>query len=197
MELAGAQDQFSERRTVSQPTNIQSHDKNTKSNGRTAPYRLQPWHAGYMAALFENDRNALSGRISHAEQLILSRERELLSQNGDLVRSERNALNTALHALRVLRGIVKPDFEVTGNNLEGSKQILPPRSSSDDLAAARPGTAKREGERRNRPLARLWSRCISGMRQGGHFGFIPWIATTNSVVSGISGEAVGDVYAGV
>jgi hypothetical protein len=107
MELAGAQDQFSERRSVSQPTNIQSHDKNTKSNGRTAPYRLQPWHAGYMAALFENDRNALSGRISHAEQLILSRERELLSQNGDLVRSERNALNTALHALRVLRACVE------------------------------------------------------------------------------------------
>jgi hypothetical protein len=99
MELAGGQHQFPEPGSVSQPANSKSH-------GRAVPYRLQPWHAGYMAALFENDRSALLIRITHAEQLILIRERELLSQKGELVRSEQNALNNALHALRALRTCV-------------------------------------------------------------------------------------------
>jgi hypothetical protein len=105
MELAGAEHQFPETRSVSQHTQVQSHHTN-RSPGRAASYWLQPWHAGYMAALFENDRNELLGRITHAEQLILSRQRELLTQKGDLVRAEQNALNTAAHALRALRTCV-------------------------------------------------------------------------------------------
>jgi len=64
------------------------------------PYRRQPWYAAYMAALFEADRKQIRQRINCAEQLMVARERELLSQPSDF--SEQRALNNALHALRAL-----------------------------------------------------------------------------------------------
>lgn len=64
------------------------------------PYRRQPWYAAYMAALFEADRKQIRERVNYAEQLLVARERELLSQPNDF--SEQRALNNALHALRAL-----------------------------------------------------------------------------------------------
>lgn len=49
-----------------------------------APYRRQPWYAAYMAALFEADRKQIPLRIRYAEQLVLARERELLSRRAKL-----------------------------------------------------------------------------------------------------------------
>jgi hypothetical protein len=63
-------------------------------------HRRQPWYEAYMAALFESDRKQIRDRISYAEQLMLARERELLSQSGDWM--ERRALTNALNALRAL-----------------------------------------------------------------------------------------------
>jgi len=68
-------------------------------------YRLQPWYEAYMAALFEADRRQMAERIRTAEQLILSRERELLAARAEL--PEQNALNNALHALRALQACLK------------------------------------------------------------------------------------------
>jgi hypothetical protein len=99
MEPAGTY-QFSPTMKVGHPTKI-------RSGSRDTAHRLQAWHAGYMAALFENDRDALLGRITQAKQLILSRERELLSEKSDLGRSERDALNNALHALEALRACIQ------------------------------------------------------------------------------------------
>ena len=64
------------------------------------PYRRQPWYAAYMAALFEADRKKIRERINYAEQLIVAREHERLSQASDF--SEQRALHNALHALRAL-----------------------------------------------------------------------------------------------
>jgi len=68
-------------------------------------YRSQPWYEAYMAALFEADRGQMAERIRTAEQLILSRERELLAARAEL--PEQNALNNALHALRALQACLK------------------------------------------------------------------------------------------
>lgn len=99
MELAGPH-QFSSTAKVGHPTKM-------RPGSHGASHRMQPWHAGYMAALFENDRDALLGRITYAKQLILNRERELLSGRGHLDRSERDALNNALHALEALRACIQ------------------------------------------------------------------------------------------
>jgi hypothetical protein len=64
-------------------------------------HRSQAWHLEYMAALFETDRTQIGGRIKRAEQLILSRERELFAETADT--AERRALNNALHGLHALR----------------------------------------------------------------------------------------------
>jgi hypothetical protein len=71
-----------------------------KPESREIPYRREPWYAAYMAALFEADRKQIRSRINYAEQLMVTRERELMSQSNDF--SEQRALNNALHALRAL-----------------------------------------------------------------------------------------------
>jgi hypothetical protein len=65
------------------------------------PYRSQAWYLAYMDALFETDRSHIGDRIKRAEQLIVFRERELLSEKTAL--PEHRALSNALHALRALR----------------------------------------------------------------------------------------------
>jgi hypothetical protein len=64
-------------------------------------FRFQPWHKAYMAALFEADPSRISERINYAEQLLVSRERELFVEASDPV--EQRAVVGALHALRALR----------------------------------------------------------------------------------------------
>jgi len=64
-------------------------------------FSTQPWHAAYMAALFENDRKQMANRITEARHLILRREQELLAAPADP--AEQNALNRAMYALRALR----------------------------------------------------------------------------------------------
>ena len=76
-----------------------------KSESQTDLYRSQPWYEAYLAALFEADRGQMEGRIRAAEQLILSRERELLAARADL--REQRVLNNALHALRALHACLK------------------------------------------------------------------------------------------
>jgi len=71
-----------------------------KAESVEIPHRRQPWYAAYMAALFEADRKRVRDRINYAEQLMVARERELLSQSSDF--SEQRALNNALHALHAL-----------------------------------------------------------------------------------------------
>ena len=68
-------------------------------------YRSQPLYEAYMAALFEADRGRMAERIRAAEQLILSRERELLAARAEL--SEQHVLNNALHALRALQACLR------------------------------------------------------------------------------------------
>lgn len=64
-------------------------------------FSTQPWHAAYMAALFETDRKQMANRITEARHLILRREQELLSAPPNA--AEKNALNRAMYALRALR----------------------------------------------------------------------------------------------
>lgn len=61
----------------------------------------QPWHAEYMAALFESDRTQIGNRIFLAERLIYRRKQELLDGKADPV--EQLALNNAVQALHALR----------------------------------------------------------------------------------------------
>lgn len=68
-------------------------------------HRAQRWYRAYMAALFEPDRAHVAERIRLAEQLIVSRERELFTSVCN--KEERRALNNAMHALRALGGCLK------------------------------------------------------------------------------------------
>ncbi len=72
----------------------------SKAGQPETPYRQQPWYAAYMAALFEAERAQMAHRIREAEQLILARERELMTKQLGI--GEQAALNNALHALRAL-----------------------------------------------------------------------------------------------
>ena len=82
-------------------TNAQLPEQGFQPNQlANAQYSAQPWHAAYMAALFETDRRRLANRITEARHLILRREHELI---GHAVCPERNALNRAMYALRALR----------------------------------------------------------------------------------------------
>ncbi len=59
------------------------------------------WKSLYRAAIFETNRSAIPERILEAEKAVLGRARELLQGGGS--REERDALDNALHALRVYR----------------------------------------------------------------------------------------------
>ena len=78
----------------------QGSSSQAKPESAEIPYRRQPWYAAYMAALFEADRKQIRERINYAEQLLVARERELMSQANDF--SEQRALTNALHGLRAL-----------------------------------------------------------------------------------------------
>jgi hypothetical protein len=60
-----------------------------------------PWRNLYLQALYETDKNKMCMRISAAERALLSREHELFTEVPDA--AERDAVNTALHALSALR----------------------------------------------------------------------------------------------
>ena len=68
---------------------------------RKDTYPNAAWHSAYMAALSETDRSQMSERIRYAAKMILKREHELLTGDGDP--NERRALNNALNALRTLQ----------------------------------------------------------------------------------------------
>ena len=76
-----------------------------QSASQSTLYRSQRWYEAYMAALFEVDRGQIEERIRTAEQLILSRERELLAARPEL--PEQRVLNNALHALQALHACLK------------------------------------------------------------------------------------------
>jgi hypothetical protein len=68
----------------------------------TKPLSPMPfWRSLYMAALFETNRNQLPIRIREAEKALIIRERELFEIESSS--SERQAVNSALNALRALR----------------------------------------------------------------------------------------------
>jgi hypothetical protein len=88
---------------------MSANDVGVPAQGRTGDQFVSPailfqsqlWHKAYMAALFESDATRIGKRISYAEQLIVSRERELFGEASDPV--EQRAVVGALHALRALR----------------------------------------------------------------------------------------------
>jgi hypothetical protein len=59
------------------------------------------WHDLYIQAVFESDRNKISGRIRDAEKALANREHELYSIPQSTV--ERQAVVTAMHSLDALR----------------------------------------------------------------------------------------------
>jgi hypothetical protein len=62
------------------------------------------WRQLYLAALFENDRTKMPGRIQEAVAAILDRSRKLFP-NGNY--PERQQLHSALQALHVLQNCVE------------------------------------------------------------------------------------------
>ena len=59
------------------------------------------WRDLYLQALFETDTSKAGARIAEAERALIHRECELFAEPHDP--AERDAVNTALHALRALR----------------------------------------------------------------------------------------------
>ena len=59
------------------------------------------WRELYLGALFETDKRKIPERIAEAERALICREHELFT--GTKNKSEREAVNTALHALHALR----------------------------------------------------------------------------------------------
>jgi len=70
-----------------------------------SPFANSNWHNLYIAALFEEDRARIPGLIAQAETVLVARERELFSSESALHAkdNEKEAVNSALDALRVLR----------------------------------------------------------------------------------------------
>lgn len=64
-------------------------------------YQRQPWYEAYMSVLFEADAEQVVEKIARAQKLMISREREVFSQ--DTAATERSALSKAFHALRALQ----------------------------------------------------------------------------------------------
>jgi hypothetical protein len=64
------------------------------------PHRAEPWYRAYMEALFEPDPKRIPERIQRAEQLIVTRARQMVPLCESS--AESRALNAALHALRAL-----------------------------------------------------------------------------------------------
>jgi hypothetical protein len=70
------------------------------------PLDVTTWRQAYLAALFETDISKMNGRITDAEIAVTSRARELFQAMGDH-KKEKTALDAALQALHVLRGVAK------------------------------------------------------------------------------------------
>ncbi|HTA22974.1 MAG TPA: hypothetical protein VK763_05530 [Terriglobales bacterium] len=66
-----------------------------------SPRELCGWKALYIAALFENDKPKIAGRIAEAHSAIQARRRELTLSPNDV--RERHALDNALFSLEALR----------------------------------------------------------------------------------------------
>jgi hypothetical protein len=77
------------------------------SSGNSSDSSLA-WHSLYQAALFENDREKIPGRIDAAEKAILDRVKHLFVVKSDHI-EEDQVLDDALYALRALRNCVVPD----------------------------------------------------------------------------------------
>jgi hypothetical protein len=60
------------------------------------------WKELYRAALFETDQSKMSERVAYAEWALNLRARELFHTHGEHLQ-ERQAVNTAMHALQALR----------------------------------------------------------------------------------------------
>src|SRR6266550_1124510 len=65
------------------------------------------WHDLYIQAVFESDRNKISGRIRDAGKALANREHELYSIPQSTV--ERQAVVTAMHSLDALRSCLDLD----------------------------------------------------------------------------------------
>ena len=65
-----------------------------------SPRELCGWKALYIAALFENDKPKIAGRIAEAHSAIQARRRELTLSVNDV--RERHALDNALFSLEAL-----------------------------------------------------------------------------------------------
>jgi hypothetical protein len=77
-----------------------------------SPEMLYPtWQHEYQAALVELDREKLKGRVAAAETAIYKRLQQLSQSSDDF--AERQAIEDALHSLRVLKRdeLKYPDWE--------------------------------------------------------------------------------------
>jgi hypothetical protein len=79
----------------------------TNSMSCTSSTQVHGWHDLYMQAVFESDRNKISGRIRDAEKALANREHELYSIPRSTV--ERQAVVTAMHSLGALRSCLDLD----------------------------------------------------------------------------------------
>lgn len=61
------------------------------------------WRTLYRAAIFEANRCEISKRLSDAEEAIVRRTRELFTETGATVETERDALDDAKYALEALK----------------------------------------------------------------------------------------------
>jgi hypothetical protein len=67
---------------------------------------VDSWRELYLAALFENDKQLIPGRIVNAEQAIVARARQLFAAGNDTI-EEDQALDDALYALRALQNCLE------------------------------------------------------------------------------------------
>lgn len=74
-----------------------------------APSKEAPWTELYTAAVFENDRDRLSGRIAEAELEMVKRAHTLFNMPNDDNADEREKLDYALSMLRVLKSCLERD----------------------------------------------------------------------------------------
>jgi hypothetical protein len=88
------------------------------------------WRELYQAAILELDDTKLSNRIAEAERVIVQRARELFQQSGNNFK-EQQALDNAMHALRILRSIARRNRMRNASKNLSSGQPLAWETGSD------------------------------------------------------------------
>jgi|SRR5947209_19444942 len=100
-------------RQISTPPIVTEREQCDMTTGVAVPPMSKSWKELYKTALFETDKKKLSERIAQADLALAVRARELFHAGSEHLH-EREAVDTAIYALHVLRSTTRWDKQEEG-----------------------------------------------------------------------------------